>query len=167
VVLFVELRGILGVVREQLYDRGMPGRRLSRIIVAFAISAVALASCGQSSQSSTKAVTDYHGQPGGVETSAANTGEAPFSVWLKGGDQFTVTLDGSSTCPPVATQFTLTGHNRIALTVPNPNDKGKICTMDLVPHTTVFATPTAIDRNANVSITGQGATWVLKALTSG
>jgi hypothetical protein len=144
----------------------MPGRRLPPTIVTFAIAALALASCGQSSQSSTKAVTDYHGEPEGVEASAGHTGEAPFSVWLKGGDQFTVTFDGSSTCPPVATQFKLTGHNRIALTVPNPNDQGKICTMDLVPHTTVFSTPKAIDRNADVSITGQGATWVLNALTT-
>jgi hypothetical protein len=66
----------------------------------------------------------------------------------------------------VATQFTLTGHNRIAITVPNPNDRGKICTMDLVPHTTVFSTPKAFDPNVDVSITDQGTTWVLHALTS-
>ena len=145
--------------------KAMPGCRLPRTIVAFAMGALALASCAQNPHGS-KAITDYPGQPKGAETSAGNTGEAPFSVWLQGGDRFAVTLDGSSTCPPVATEFRVTGDNRIALTVPNPNDKGQICTMDLVPHTTVFSTPKAIDRNADVSITGQGATWELHALPS-
>jgi hypothetical protein len=146
------------------YHRGMPRRRLSRTIAALAVAALAFASCAHGTQDSTKAVTDYHGEPSGVGIPAGNTEKAPFSLWLKGGDQFTVTLDGSSTCPPVATQFEVTGQNRINLTVPNPNDQGKICTMDLVPHTTVFSTPKAIDRNAAVSITGPSGSWVLNAL---
>jgi hypothetical protein len=123
---------------------------------------LALAGC---SQNSTKPVTDYRGEPKGVEAPPSSAGGAPFSVWLKNGDEFTVTLYGSSTCAPVATRFKLTGHNKVELTVPDPA-KGKICTMDYAPHTTVFATPNTIDRKADVSITGQGMTWTLAGIRS-
>lgn len=126
-----------------------------------ALAAIALAGCAQSS---TKAVTDYHGDPKGVEVPAGHTGDSPFSVWLKNGDQFAVTLYGSSTCAPVATQISLPSQNHVTVTVPKPT--GQACTMDFVPHTTVFATPSAIDRKSTVTLTGHGATWVLKPLSN-
>lgn len=137
--------------------------RLAIASVAAGLAVVALAGCAQNS---TKPVTDYRGEPKGVTAPPSSAGGAPFSVWLKDGDQFTVTLYGSSTCPPVATRFKLTGHNKVELTVSTGKDKNAACTMDYVPHTTVFATPNTIDRNADVSITGQGMKWVLAALPS-
>ena len=148
------------------YHWGMLRRHLTRTALASVVATLALVALAGCAQTSTKAVTSYHGDPKGVEVPAGATGDSPFSVWLKGGDQFSVTLYGSSTCPPVATKIDVTSHNHVTLTVPSPTAKGKVCTMDFVPHTTVFTTPGAIDRKTNVSITGQGSTWVLKALAS-
>jgi hypothetical protein len=139
-------------------------RRLARIALASAVAAITVVALAGCSQNSTKPITDYKGEPKGVSAPPSSAGGAPFSVWLKGGDQFTVTLYGSSTCPPVATRFKLTGHNRMDVTV--STGKKVACTMDYVPHTTVFATPNTIDRNTDVSITGQGMTWVLGGLSS-
>lgn len=140
-------------------------RRLARFVVVAVVAGAVVLTLAGCSQNSTRPVTDYRGEPKGVEAPPSSAGGSPFSVWLKNGDQFTVTLYGSSTCPPVATRFKLPGHNRVELTVPNPA-KGKVCTMDYVPHTTVFATPNTIDRNTDVSITGQGMTWTLTGLHS-
>ena len=141
-------------------------RRRSRVAVASLVAGLTVLALAGCAQNSTKPVTDYKGEPKGVEAPASSAGGAPFSVWLKGGDQFTVTLYGSSTCPPVATRFKLTGHNKVELTVPKPGSKGKVCTMDYVPHTTVFATPNTIDRHSDVAVTGQGLTWTLRGMSS-
>jgi ABC-type phosphate transport system substrate-binding protein len=141
-------------------------RRRSRVAVASLVAGLTVLALAGCAQNSTKPVTDYKGEPKGVEAPASSAGGAPFSVWLKGGDQFTVTLYGSSTCPPVATRFKLTGHNKVELTVPKPGSKGKVCTMDYVPHTTVFATPNTIDRHSDVAVTGQGLTWTLRRMSS-
>ncbi|GAB3809176.1 hypothetical protein GCM10028798_36400 [Humibacter antri] len=140
-------------------------RRFSRVVVASAVAGFAVLALAGCAQNSTKPVTDYKGEPKGVEAPASSAGGAPFSVWLKGGDQFTVTLYGSSTCPPVPSRFSLTGHNKVELTMPKA-PKNKICTMDYVPHTTVFATPNTVDRHTDVSVTGQGLTWRLTGLPS-
>lgn len=121
---------------------------------------VALAGC---STNSTHAVSDYRGEPQGVDAGPASAGGAPFSVWLKNGDQFTITLYGSSTCPPVATKFTLIGKNTMTVTVPNPAPNTK-CTRDYTPHTTVFNTPNTIDRHSKVTITAQKMTFALAPL---
>jgi hypothetical protein len=144
----------------------MPRPRVARLALASAVAGLTVIALAGCAQNSTKPVTDYKGEPKGVEAPASSAGGAPFSVWLKSGDQFTVTLYGSSTCPPVATRFKLTGHNKVDLTIPKPGDKGKVCTMDYVPHTTVFSTPNTIDRNTDVSVSGQDLTWVLKGIPS-
>ncbi|GAB3393407.1 hypothetical protein GCM10027568_22420 [Humibacter soli] len=143
----------------------MPRRRLAHVVMASAVALLTVAALAGCAENSTKAVTNYKGEPKGVEAPPSSAGGAPFSVWLKGGDQFTVTLYGSSTCPPVASSYKLTGHNKVELTIPLP-DASKPCTMDYVPHTTVFATSNTIDRKADVSISGQGQSWVLKAMSS-
>jgi len=140
-------------------------RRLARLATASVVAALTVLALAGCSQNSTKPITDYKGEPKGVEAPASSAGGAPFSVWLKDGEQFTVTLYGSSTCPPIASSYKLTGHNKVQLTIPQP-DASKPCTMDYVPHTTVFATSNTIDRNADVSISGQGQSWVLKAMAS-
>jgi hypothetical protein len=138
-------------------------RSRTRAFVATALAAaaaLALAGCS----TSTSAVKDYRGEPKGVDAPASSAGGAPFSVWLHGGDQFTVTLYGSSTCPPVATKFKLVGKNQMTITVPDPAAKNKVCTMDYVPHTTVFDTPNTVDRHRDVKITAQEMTFVLQGL---
>ena len=137
-------------------------RRLARITAAVLVAGVTALMLAGCAQNSTKPVTDYRGEPKGVEAPASSAGGAPFSVWLKNGDQFTVTFYGSSTCPPVGERFKLTGHNAISITLAKTTKKA--CTMDYVPHTTVFTTPNTVDRYSDVSLTGQGMTWVLQAL---
>jgi len=116
------------------------------------------------STNSTQPVTDYRGEPKGVDAPAASAGGAPFSVWLKGGDQFTITLYGSSACPPKATKYRLVGKNTMKITVPEPTGTKK-CTMDYTPHTTVFDTPNTVDRHAKVTITAQKMTFTLAPLS--
>ncbi|GAB3609338.1 hypothetical protein GCM10027414_14630 [Humibacter ginsengiterrae] len=137
----------------------------SRVAIASVVAGLTVLALAGCSQNSTKPITDYKGEPKGVEAPPSSAGGAPFSVWLKGGDQFTVTLYGSSTCPPVPSRFNLTGHNKVELTIPKLA-KNKVCTMDYVPHTTVFATPNTIDRHSDVSVTGQGLTWTLQGMSS-
>lgn len=140
-------------------------RRLSRLILASLVAGVAVIGLAGCAQNSPKPITDYKGEPKGVVAPPSSAGGAPFSVWLKGGDEFTVTLYGSSTCPPVPSRFTLTGHNKMELTIPT-TAKNKVCTKDYVPHTTVFVTPNTIDRHADVSISGQGVMWILQGMSS-
>ncbi|HEY5221727.1 MAG TPA: hypothetical protein VIJ18_01570 [Microbacteriaceae bacterium] len=121
--------------------------------------AIALAGC---SGSPTAPITSYPGEPKGVTAPPSSAGGAPFSVWLKNGAQFTVTTYGSSTCPPVGTDFAVTGTNQ--LTVAIKEYKGKVCTMDYVPHTTVFATPNDINPHKDVKVTVQALRFTLPAL---
>lgn len=139
-------------------------RTACRFLAASAVAVLTVLALAGCSENSTKPVTNYRGEPKGVEAPASSAGGAPFSVWLKNGDQFTVTLYGSSTCPPIATKFALVGRNKMELTISTGTKVA--CTMDYVPHTTVFSTPNTIDRNADVSITGQGIRWTLQALGS-
>ncbi|WP_308467383.1 hypothetical protein [Rathayibacter soli] len=121
--------------------------------------AIALAGC---SGSSTKPITNYPGEPKGVTAPPSSAGGAPFSVWLKNGAQFTVTTYGSSTCPPVGTDFVVTGTNKLTVAIKEYPDK--VCTMDYVPHTTVFATPGDIDPHKDVKVTVQALRFTLPAL---
>jgi hypothetical protein len=143
--------------------------RHSRLVFAAGVvclAALALTGCAQNS---THPLTDYRGEPKGMTPPESSAGGAPYSMWLKGGDQFSVTLYGSSTCPPVATRYRLTGKNQVELTVSTTGgstSSPKPCTMDFVPHTTVFGTPNTINRAADVTFTGQQTRWVLAALPS-
>jgi hypothetical protein len=128
--------------------------------VVAAVLAIVLAGC---STNSTRPVSDYRGEPKGVQAPPASAGGAPFSVWLQNGDQFTITLYGSSACPPIATKYSLVGRNKMTITVPAPAP-GKKCTMDYTPHTTVFSTPNTVDRHSTVTITAQQMTFTLAPL---
>jgi hypothetical protein len=158
-----------------------------RPLIAFAAAAMVALVLAGCAQNSTAPVTDYRGEPKGVAAPASSAGGAPFSVWLDGGKQFTVTMYGSAGCPPVATRYRLVGHNQMVLTVtnssvrsvlktPGAKKQGDIstpsssatgaamCAPGYVPHTTVFATPNTVDVNTDVSITGGGMTWVLSGI---
>lgn len=127
------------------------------IIVVFALSLVAC------SGASNKPITDYKGEPKKVDAPPSSSGGAPFSVWMKDGAQFTITLYGSSSCPPTGAALDVTGTNKITVAVADL-PKNKACTMDYVPHTTVFATPSAIDPHADVKVTVQDVRFTLQAI---
>jgi hypothetical protein len=73
--------------------------------------------------------------------------EGPVVVWWADGGQLALIVSGSSTCPVVGDQIRVlepAGEgNRVAIDlVVRPDDE--ICTMDFVPHTTLFWTPTTV-----------------------
>ncbi|MDH6182134.1 hypothetical protein M2152_002316 [Microbacteriaceae bacterium SG_E_30_P1] len=91
------------------------------------------------------AVTNYQGEPeqfAGEPGGDADSGLQAF--WLQEGAQLAITLSGSSGCPYIVTSITVLEKagegNRISAEVP-PIPEDKACTMDFVPHTTVFSTP--------------------------
>ena len=70
--------------------------------------------------------------------------DEPLVVWWADGGQLALTISGSSTCPVVGSDIRVlepAGEgNRVAISlVQRPADE--ICTMDFVPHTTLFWTP--------------------------
>lgn len=131
---------------------------------ALAASAVLLAALTGCAASSTSPVEDYSGPPqdatGTVEINDDGTGGA----WIgSDGSEFAVTVSGSSTCPPVATGYSVTGNNAITVTLAEiPADKA--CTADFVPHTTVFNTPDGFDNNQDLGVTVGESTFTIPAL---
>ncbi|GAA1815556.1 hypothetical protein [Agromyces neolithicus] len=70
--------------------------------------------------------------------------DEPIVVWWADGGQLALTISGSSSCPVVGNEIRVlepAGEgNRVAISlVERPADE--ICTMDFVPHTTLFWTP--------------------------
>ncbi len=70
--------------------------------------------------------------------------EGLSAQWLGQGGQIAVTVSGSSTCPPVGTRINVIDQagegNRVSVDLAElPADQ--VCTMDYVPHTTVFWSP--------------------------
>ena len=141
----------------------LSSRARSRVAIGLCVAITALTLAGCSSPS-TKPITDYKGEPKGVEAPPSSAGGAPFSVWLKKGTQFTVTTYGSSSCPPVGTGLSVTDANKITVTI-KTYPKDKVCTMDYTPHTTVFATPGNVDPHKDTKITVQDVRYTLQALT--
>jgi hypothetical protein len=139
-------------------------RRLGARTVAVAMAASLALTLVACSGASNKPITDYKGEPKGVDAPPSSAGGAPFSVWLKDGARFTVTLYGSSTCPPIGTAIETTGKNKVTVAVAKP-PKNQPCTMDYVPHTTVFATPSAVDPHSDVKVTVQDIRFTLQALS--
>ena len=136
-------------------------RPLATALVAAALGAVsviAFAGCAGASP----VVKDYRGEPKGIEAPASSAGGAPWSAWLDGGKRFTLTVYGSSTCPPAASDLVVRSDNRVQVLFPDPPKKP--CTKDYVPHTTVFDTPGGIDSSKDVTITAQSIRFTLPAL---
>ena len=81
-----------------------------------------------------------------TEEPAEPTGDEPFVQYLNDGGRLAVTIWGSSTCPVVGTDLRVTAAagegNAVEVVLPEPEDGP--CTMDFVPHTTVFSTPSDV-----------------------
>ncbi|WP_430647797.1 hypothetical protein [Agromyces sp. GXS1127] len=71
------------------------------------------------------------------------TGDEPYVQYLDDGGRLAITIWGSSTCPVVPTRIEVLAEagegNAVEAILPEP-ETGP-CTMDFVPHTTVFWTP--------------------------
>lgn len=93
-------------------------------------------------------VSDHAGEEGTgddeVVADEESATEGLSAEWVGQGGQLAVTISGSSTCPPVGTRINVVEPagegNTVSVDVAEiPADQ--VCTMDFVPHTTVFWTP--------------------------
>ncbi|WP_139416302.1 hypothetical protein [Agromyces laixinhei] len=85
--------------------------------------------------------------PAGDDEEAPSPEDGPVVVWWADGGQLALTISGSSTCPEIGDQIRVLEKagegNRVAIDlVERPADQ--VCTMDLVPHTTLFWTPVTV-----------------------
>lgn len=113
-------------------------------------------------------VSDHSGDAEGH--AGEEDGEAPealSAVWLEQGGKLAVTISGSSSCPNVGRQIRVLepagDGNRVAVDlVERPDDE--ICTMDYVPHTTVFWTPLEVTTTEPlvVEVAGERVTVPIK-----
>lgn len=88
-------------------------------------------------------------------------GEGPQVVWLEEGAQLALVIGGSSTCPSVGRELRVLDKadegNRVAIDlVERPEDE--VCTMDFVPHTTVFWTPYDVTTTKPLTVEVAGTT---------
>jgi hypothetical protein len=89
----------------------------------------------------------------------ANPETAVQVFWMQEGSQLGVAIAGSSGCPVIGSDIKVIepagqGNTVEITTVPIPEDK--ICTMDYVPHTSVFWTPANISTAEPVTVRVQG-----------
>ena len=100
---------------------------------------------------------DFAGEAGGEPDSGLQ------AFWLHEGAQLAITIYGSSTCPYVVSGITVVEKagegNRISADVPALPDRP--CTMDYVPHTTVFSTPGTVTTTEPLTIEVQDNEVVL------
>ena len=125
-----------------------PSVRLRRVgLAAVALASVFLLSaCNPSGN----AAGNFSGLPVAeeeVEGPAFEESEEPQVAWWEEGGQLALVIYGSSTCPSVGQEIRVlepAGEgNRVAIDlVQRPEDE--VCTMDFVPHTTLFWTPVEV-----------------------
>lgn len=77
-------------------------------------------------------------------------------AWTSDDTLLYVVLWGSSTCPPVASPATRSGDASIAVVTDTARYRGKICTADLGPATTVVALPAEVTPGAALSVLVDG-----------
>ncbi|MCS5718329.1 hypothetical protein N1027_09270 [Herbiconiux sp. CPCC 205763] len=85
------------------------------------------------------------------------------AFWLEEGDSIAIAISGSSTCPVVGSRIRVVEPkgegNTVAIdTVPLPDQP---CTMDFVPHTSVFWTPSKVTPAEPLTIQVDGREIVL------
>ena len=139
----------------------MPARALRRFAtpVALAAAALLLAGCAGQASVSPDPVEHYQGEPKGVTAPASSAGGAPWAVWMKkDGSEFAVTLYGSTDCPPYATGYKITAPDQITMKVKKATDS---CPDGYTPYTTVFRTPSGLDRQVTIQFTAQSTHFYL------
>ncbi|MCI2956126.1 hypothetical protein MN032_00345 [Agromyces atrinae] len=130
--------------------------RRSVLVAAAAASVLFLSACNPGGGT----VEDYSGLPVSDHEESGDHGDEaefdgePVAQWLQQGGQIAVTLWGSSTCPYVGSDIRVLEEagegNRVEIVVPPLPDQP--CTMDLVPHTTVFWTPVKVTTTEPLTI---------------
>ena len=92
-------------------------------------------------------VDSGHDDAGDEVEPPASSEDGPVVVWWADGGQLALTISGSSTCPPIGDQIRVlepAGEgNRVAIDLVE-RPENEVCTMDHVPHTTLFWTPTTV-----------------------
>lgn len=142
----------------------MKMRKLVPLTIAAAAAAFVLTGC-----TVTGATTSFSGVPDehavSQESPADDTGVQAF--WVEDGAALAVAVSGSSTCPVIGTRINVVSPaaegNTVSIdTAPMPADQ--ICTMDYVPHTTVFWTPNSVSTALPlvVQVNGQSVTLPVK-----
>jgi hypothetical protein len=85
--------------------------------------------------------------------------DEPVAIWWAEGAQLAVTISGSSTCPVVGSQVRVlepAGEgNRVAVDLVQ-RPENEVCTMDFVPHTTLFWTPTDVSTTEPLTVEVSG-----------
>lgn len=128
-------------------------------LLAGAAAVLLLAGC---SGTQVKPVTDYAGEPKGVEAPASSAGGASWATWMQSGKQLGIVLYGSSTCPPTVQSVSVVASNQLQATLAPAS--GGVCTHDLVPHTTVFARPGGVTTSSDLTVKLPDATLTIPAL---
>ncbi|MET0843095.1 MAG: hypothetical protein ABWY23_04560 [Mycetocola sp.] len=136
-------------------------RRAVQALAAAALFAAVLSGCAASP---TAPVEDFTGVPDVADGVVELDDNGAGGAWLDDGSTFAVTLSGSSTCPPRATGYSVTGENTVTVTVEKiPDDKA--CTADFSPHTTVFKTEDELDPTEDLTVNVDSKTVTIPAMS--
>ncbi|MEY9954183.1 hypothetical protein [Leifsonia sp. EB34] len=136
-------------------------RPRTSVAASAALVAVALLLAGCTS-TQVKPAKDYAGEPQGVQPPASSAGGAAWATWLQNGKQFGIVLNGSSTCPPTVQSVKVVASNQLEATLAPAS--GGVCTHDIVPHTTVFDTPSGLTTSSDVTVKLPDTTLTIAAL---
>ncbi len=132
-------------------------RTLAPLTVVAAAFAFALAGC-----TVTGPTENFSGLPDEEQIVNESEGAADSGIqafWLHEGSQIAVSISGSSGCPVIGSDIKVVepkneGNTVEIVTVPIPQDK--ICTMDFVPHTSVFWTPANVSTTQELTVRVEG-----------
>lgn len=120
---------------------------LTRFLAVTVVAVLVTAGC---TESWTRPLENYSGEPKGISAPAESAGGSSWAAWLVDGQRLAVILYGSSTCPQTIAGLSITGEQELTATL-DPA-LGGVCARDLVPHTTVFETPEGINPKLEVTM---------------
>ncbi|GGI45512.1 hypothetical protein BCL57_001701 [Agromyces flavus] len=99
--------------------------------------------------------TEDETEEGSAEEVPEPTGDEPYVQYLQDGGRLAITIWGSSTCPIIPTELRVTAEagegNAVEAILPEAEEGP--CTMDFVPHTTVFSTPADVTTTEELEVT--------------
>ncbi|MGR2752955.1 hypothetical protein [Agromyces arachidis] len=110
---------------------------------------------GEASETEEGGPTDDEAEEGEAEELPDPTGDEPVVQYLNDGGRLAITIWGSSTCPVVPSELRVTAEagegNAVEAVLPQPPNRP--CTMDFVPHTTIFSTPMDVTTTQPLEVT--------------
>lgn len=133
--------------------------RIATAVAGAGVAVLALAGC-----MTTYPTESFRGDPEEPLQSVGGEGEGVMISWLHQGGQIALTTWGSSSCPVVGSDISVVSPagegNTVAITTENPA-ADQICTMDYVPHTSVFWTPQEVITGEPLTVQVLGEEFVL------